>query len=371
MPIPFLNLAAQYRALRPELDRAVRRVFERGQFVLGPEVEAFEREMASTCGAAHAVGVASGTDALELSLRALGVGPGDEVLTSVYSFFATAGAIVAAGAIPVFVDIAPDTYCLDASLLPRHLTRKTRVIIPVHLYGHPCDMDAIMRFARAHRLKVIEDCAQAIGARYRGRPVGSFGDAAALSFYPTKNLGGAGDGGMVVANDARVAERIRLLRAHGSRTRYRHEVLGTNSRLDELQAAVLRVKLKQLSRWNAARRRAARLYTRLLRRAGMSASDLPAERAGCQHVYHLYCVRVPRRDQVAASLARAGIATQVCYPSTLADQPALRGVVPGGRRYPVASAAAKEILALPLYPELTDTQARSIANALARAVRHP
>lgn len=368
--IPFLDLTAQYRALRPELESAVRRVFERGQFILGAEVEALEREVASACAAAHAVGVASGTDALELSLRALGIGPGDEVLVPVYTFFATAGAVIAAGATPVFVDIASDTYCLDPSLLSRHLTRKTRAIIPVHLYGHPCDMDAIGRFARAHRLKVVEDCAQAIGASYRGKPVGSFGDAAAFSFYPTKNLGGAGDGGMVVTKDRRVAERVRLLRAHGSRTRYRHEILGTNSRLDELQAAVLRVKLRHLDRWNAARRRLAQRYTRHLRQAKLAGVTLPAERAQSRHVYHLYCVELPARDRVAAALGRAGITTQVCYPSTLADQPALRGLVRGRAAYPVAQAAAARILALPLYPELPLRVLDTVVSRLVGAAGH-
>ncbi|MBI4340976.1 MAG: DegT/DnrJ/EryC1/StrS family aminotransferase, partial [Candidatus Omnitrophica bacterium] len=235
--IPLLDLRAQYRSIKPEIDAAIQRVLDSGHFILGPEVEALEREIAAYCGATHAVGVASGTDALELSLRALGIGAGDEVITTAFSFFATAEAIVAVGAIPVFVDIELQTYNLDPEQVAAAVTPRTTAILPVHLYGHPCAIEPIMATAKRHGLKVIEDCAQAIGAQVHGKRVGSFGHAAALSFFPSKNLGGYGDGGMVVTNDAKVADAVKLLRVHGSRRRYWHEQLGRNSRLDELQAA--------------------------------------------------------------------------------------------------------------------------------------
>jgi dTDP-4-amino-4,6-dideoxygalactose transaminase len=360
--VPLVDLQAQYRAIKPGIDRAIQRVLDRGQFILGPEVEALEHELARYCGTRDAVGVASGTDALELSLRACGIGPGDEVLTTAFSFFATAGAIVAVGAIPVFVDIEPVTYNLDPAALASRMTSRTKAILPVHLFGHPCDLDAVLRLARKHRLAVIEDCAQAIGARYRGRRVGSFGTAGVLSFYPSKNLGGYGDGGMVVTSDRRVADRVRLLRVHGSSSRYRHTALGTNSRLDELQAAILRVKLPHLNRWTQARRRAAARYAGAFRACGTSGVILPGERPGCEHVYHLYSVRVRGRDRVQRALAKQGIATQVAYPSTLPSQPALAPYRKG--QFPRAEQAAREILALPMYPELTPSLIERIARAV-------
>ena len=364
--IPLLDLQAQYRAIKPEVDRAIQRVLDRGQFVLGPEGEALEREVAAYCGVAHAVAVASGTDALELSLRALRVGPGDEVITTAFSFFATAEAIIAAGARPVFADIDVTSYNLDPDDVERRITRRTKAILPVHLFGHPCVMNRLMAIAKSHRLKVIEDCAQAIGARFRGRRVGSFGDAGCLSFYPTKNLGGYGDGGMVVTNNRALAEQIRLLRTHGSRVRYRHLLIGTNSRLDELQAAVLRVKLPHLDRWNDARRRLARRYTSLITRQGLSDVTPPDELPGSRHVYHLYSVRLRWRDRVRAVLARQGIASQVYYPETLPSQPALRG-----RRvsYPHAEALCRDVLSLPLYPGLTEQAIDRVVAALTRAIR--
>ena len=367
MTIPLIDLKAQYRAIKTEIDRAIRRVVEGSQFILGPEVESLERELAVYCGTRYAVGVASGTDALELSLRACGIGPGDEVLTTAFSFFATAGAIAAVGAVPVFVDIEPATYNLDPDELALRVTRRTKAIIPVHLFGHPCGMDAVLRLARKRHLAVIEDCAQAIGARFRGRRVGSFGTAAALSFYPSKNLGGYGDGGMVVTNDRRVAERVRLLRVHGSKARYRHTVLGTNSRLDELQAAVLRVKLRRLDRWNQARRRHAARYTAAFQDLGLTEVGLPRELLGCEHVYHLYSVRLRRRDRVQRALTLDGIATQVAYPSTLPSQPALASFRRG--RFPRAEQAARQILALPMYPELTPLLIERVARALSRALK--
>jgi dTDP-4-amino-4,6-dideoxygalactose transaminase len=367
-PIPLVDLKAQYRAIKPAIDQAIQRVLASGQFVLGPEVAALEREFTAFCRTRYAVGVASGTDALELSLRACGIKPGDEVLTTGYSFIAAAEAILAVGAIPKFVDIDPVNYALDPAALAARVTRRTTAIIPVHLFGHPCDLDAVGRVARRHKLAVIEDCAQAVGATFRGRPVGSFGDAAAFSFYPSKNLGGYGDGGIVVTNRPKLAEWVRLLRAHGSRVQYRHDLLGRNSRLDELQAAVLRVKLRRLRRWNEARRRLAHRYREAFRRQGLYQVVLPQERPRCAHVYHLFCIRTPRRDRVRAALARQGIATQVAYPATLPQQPALRSIVSRADRCPVAERVSREILALPMYPELTASQIARIVRAVSLAL---
>ncbi|MBI4342974.1 MAG: DegT/DnrJ/EryC1/StrS family aminotransferase [Candidatus Omnitrophica bacterium] len=365
--IPLIDLQAQYRSIQREVDAAIRRVVARGQFVLGPEGDALERELAAYCGTRHAVALASGTDALELSLRALGIGPGDEVVTTVFSFFATAEAIIAAGATPVFADIEPQSYTLDPEAAARAVTRRTKAIIPVHLYGHPCDMGRIAALARHRRLQVIEDCAQAIGATWRGRRVGGFGAAGCLSFYPSKNLGGYGDGGMVVTNDARLARALRLLRNHGGRQRYQHLVLGKNSRLDELQAAILRVKLRYLDRWNAARRRHAQRYAAALTRRGLRRAGLPKEQPGCRHVYHLYTIRSSARARLIRALGGQGIATQVAYPSTLAAQPALRPLRLRAGRFPVAERAAREVLALPMYPELTGRAIDRIARVVAQS----
>ena len=365
--LPLIDLQAQYRAIKPDIDRAIGDVLARGQFVLGPEGEALEQELARYCGVRHAAAVASGTDALELALRACGVGPGHEVITTAYSFIATAEAIVAAGAVPVFADIDPRTCNLDPARIEPLVTKRTKAVIPVHLYGHPCEMRAIGRIARRRRLAVVEDCAQAIGARAGGRPVGSFGDAAALSFYPSKNLGAYGDGGMVVTNSARIASQVRLLRVHGGRVRYRHEALGMNSRLDELQAALLRVKLRRLDRWTAARRQAARRYAAAFRAAGLAGRiRLPVERAGCQHVYHLYTVRVNGRDRIQRALAGQGIDTQVAYPGSLPDQPALAAYRRLSPPCPEARRASREVLSLPMFPELSSASIRRIVTAISR-----
>lgn len=380
--IPLVDLTAQYQAVKREVDEAVQRVLASGHFILGPEVEALEREVAAVCGTAQAVGVASGTDALELALRAAGIGSGHEVLTSAYSFIATAETIIAVGATPVFVDIEPASFTLDPALLTARITPRTKAIIPVHLYGHPCAMEPVMEIARQHKLKVIEDCAQAIGAKVGGRPVGGIGSAGCLSFYPTKNLGGCGDGGMVVTNDAGLAEQVRLLRAHGARERYRHLVIGRNSRLDELQAAVLRVKLKHLPEWTKARRAHAQRYAAAFQHSlappskarGVAAPPrldiaLPMERPGCEHVYHLYAIRHPRRDAIQAALTQQGIETQVAYPSTLPAQPALAPWLLAGQAFPVAEAVARDVLALPIYPELTDDTIERIVECVVLAIK--
>jgi dTDP-4-amino-4,6-dideoxygalactose transaminase len=366
--IPLVDLQGQHRSLWPDLDAAIRRVVNRAQFILGPEVEALEREVAAYAGVAHGVGVASGTDALTLALRACGVGPGDEVVTTAFSFFATAGAIAAIGARPVFADIDPATYLLDPQRAAAAVTPRTKALVPVHLYGQACDMAALMSLARARGLKVIEDCAQAIGAQDQGTPVGGFGDAAAFSFFPSKNLGAFGDGGMVLTNEAALAAQVRLLRGHGSREPYRHEILGTNSRLDELQAAVLRVKLRHLDAWNKARCRLAAHYRSLLTREGLAALA-PQERPAGRHVYHLYTIRTPRREAVQAALGRQGIASRAYYPSTLPSQPALQSLAPAAAPCPAAEAAAREVLSLPMYPELPEAAVARIVAAVAAAAR--
>jgi len=367
--IPLVDLGAQYQSLKPEIDQAIQRVLDRGQFILGPEVEALEREVASLCQVAHGIGVANGTDALELALRAIGVGPGDEVITTALSFFATAEAIALVGAVPIFVDIDEATYNLDPALIEPAITPRTKAMIPVHLYGQPCDMDKICAVARQHGLKIVEDCAQAIGATYAGRPVGSFGAAAGFSFYPSKNLGAYGDGGMVVTNDAALAQQVRLWRAHGSTDNATHRFAARNSRLDELQAAILRAKLPHLQAWNQARRRHADTYRRLIKEARLQAIVVPQELPGCTSVYHLFVIRCAARDAIRQALLARGIGAQVHYAASLPQQPALASLRLSADRYPKALRAAQEVLSLPLYPELSDADARRVVDALAEALR--
>ncbi|MBI4356132.1 MAG: DegT/DnrJ/EryC1/StrS family aminotransferase [Candidatus Omnitrophica bacterium] len=365
MSVPFFDLRRQYRVLRPAMDAALRRVCASGAFILGPEGRALESELARLCWVPHAVGTASGTDALELALQALGLGPGDEVITTPLTFIATAQAISHTGARPVFADVDPVTATLDPARVARAMTRRTRAILPVHLYGQPCDMAPLLRLAKRRGLHVVEDCAQAIGATFQGRPVGSFGDAGAFSFYPTKNLGAYGDAGAVVTRSRGLAARLRMLRQHGSADRVRYPMLGRNSRLDELQAAVLRVKLRHLRAWNVARRRHAATYRRLFRRAGIAgAVGLPAERAGRQHVYHHFVIRVRRRDALQRYLEGRGIGCGIYYAPPLHLQPLYR--VLGYRRgeFPVAERFSQEILSLPMYPELTASQLSRVVDAV-------
>lgn len=363
--VVFNDLAAQHAAIADELESAVQRVLRSGWYILGPEVEAFEAEFATWLGlpgGSHAVGVNSGTDALHLALRACGVGPGDDVMTVSHTAVATAAAITLAGARPVFVDIDPATYTLDPARLVNALTPQTRAIIPVHLYGQPADLAPILAFARSHGLVVIEDCAQAHGAHYQNRPVGTWGDLACFSFYPTKNLGAAGDGGMVVSRDSELARRVRGLREYGwsAGERYVSRELGFNSRLDELQAAVLRVKLRHLERWNARRQTLADGYGDLLVDAGVTR---PAVRPGSTHVYHLYVVRHPRRDTLRQTLHAQGIATLVHYPVPIHQQPAYQFLSPAAG-LPVTETIAGEIVSLPLYPEMTDEAIVAVAAAV-------
>jgi dTDP-4-amino-4,6-dideoxygalactose transaminase len=367
--IPILDLQAQYLALKPELDAAMQRVAASGHYILGPEVKALEQELAAYCDCKHAVGVANGTDALHLALRALKLGPGDEVLTTPFTFIATTEAIGMVGAKPVFVDIDPDTFNLDPKLIEAAITPRTKVILPVHLYGQPCDMDPIMAIARKHGLRVVEDCAQAIGATYKGRKVGSFGDLGCLSFFPSKNLGCFGDGGMVVGNDQALVDRVEMLRRHGGKVKYLHSELGMNSRLDELQAAILKVKLKHLEEWTAARRRIAYRYNELLKDAPgiITPQEIPEVRA----VYHQYTVRLASggsqaRDRLQAALKEAGVQTMIYYPVPLHLQEVHADLGLKAGRFPRTEAVAAAVLSLPIFPELAgqdqDVVARELKN---------
>lgn len=364
--IPQIDLTRQHAALRPELLEAVERVLASSRFILGAEGEALEAEVAALSGVRHGVGVASGTDALHLGLRALDVGPGDEVITPAFSFVASASAVLHAGARPVFVDIDLETFTLDPARVERAITPRTKAIIPVHLYGHPCDMDPLLAIARRHRLAVIEDAAQAVGASYAGRTVGSFGDLACLSFYPTKNLGACGDGGMVVTDREDLAERLRRLRNHGSRAKYQHSELGYSSRLDELQAALLRVKLRHLPVWTAARRRLAARYSALLAELPLT---LPHERPPAMHVYHHYTVLSPRRDDLAKALMDQGVGTALHYPLPIPGQPLFRSLCgPTQAECPRAWQASREVLSLPCFAELTAPEIDAVAQAFLQAM---
>jgi dTDP-3-amino-3,4,6-trideoxy-alpha-D-glucose transaminase len=358
------DAAAQYRELRAEIDAAVGRVLGGERYILGPEVEAFEAEFARYCGTAHAVGVGNGTEAIALSLLACGVGPGDEVLTAPNTSPFTALAITMTGARPAFVDVDARTHTLDPSRVEAALTERVRAIIPVHLYGQPAAMGPILELARARGISVIEDACQAHGARYEGRPVGSLGDMAAFSFYPTKNLGAVGDGGAVVTSDGPLAERVRMLRDGGRVDRDRHAVRGINSRLDELQAAILRVKLGHLDAWNDHRRKLAALYRR-----GLASADvaLPLEAPYAHHVYHLFVIQSPERDALRRRLATNGIDSLVHYPIPLHEQEAFRdlGYVRG--TFPRAEHGSASVLSLPLFPQLTDAQVERVCHVVVEA----
>jgi dTDP-4-amino-4,6-dideoxygalactose transaminase len=363
--IPLVDLKAQYLSIKDEIDAAIQRCIDRATFILGPEVAAFEEEFAAFCGVRHAVGVDSGTAALHLALRILGVGPGDEVVTTAYTFIATAEVVSLVGARPVFVDIDPRTYNMDPAKLEEAITPRTRAIIAVHLAGQPADMDPILDVARRHGLPVIEDAAQAHGATYRGRPVGTLGDLACFSFYPGKNLGCYGDGGALVTDRDDYADQARLLRDHGRRSKYEHLVTGYGYRLDALQAAILRAKLPHLHEWNERRRAHAAAYAELLRPLGVG---LPQELPGARSVYHLYVVRVPARDQVFASMRERGIGVGIHYPIPLHLQPVYRDLGYREGDFPEAERAAREVLSLPMYPELTRAQMERVAAALAEAL---
>ena len=370
--IPVLDLVRQTQAIRAEVDAAVDAVLRSGQFILGPNVEAFETEFARYVGARYAVGVASGTDALELALRALNVGPGDEVITTPFTFVATAEAISCVGATPLFADIEPATYLLDPAHVERAITPRTKAILVVHLYGGPARLDAFERLARERRVHLIEDCAQAIGSRYRGRHVGTVGVMGCFSFFPSKTLGAFGDGGMVVTGEERLAQRIRRLRVHGSARKYEHEEIGRNSRLDELQAAILRVKLRHLEAWVETRRTVAHRYHEGLQ--DVAQVDLvvrPVEPPDGRHSYHLYTIAVPERDTVQEALRRQGIATAVHYPLPLHRQPVYASTPAGAARCPQADAAAGRVLSLPCFPELRPEEIATVVRAVRQAVHRP
>jgi dTDP-4-amino-4,6-dideoxygalactose transaminase len=366
--IPLVDLRAQYNSIKGEIDEAVGRVLEGGQFILGPEVKALEGEIAAYCGVKYAVGVASGTDALHLALLACGLKPDDEVITTPFTFAATTEAIAHCGAKPVFADIDPLTFNLNPAGIESCITGKTRAILPVHLYGQSADMGPILEIARRCNLRVIEDCAQALGAEYRGRKVGSLGDAGCLSFFPSKMLGAYGDGGMVITNDAAIAERVVMLRNHGTHQKYHHLIPGFNSRLDEIQAAVLRVKMKHLSAWIRKRREKATLYAELL--GGVGGIVTPGEAPHRLHVFNYYTVRVQKqRDELQKYLASQGVASTVYYPVSLHLQGVCRemGHKPGD--FTESERAEREVLSLPIYPEMEEGQVGTVAGIISDFLR--
>ena len=363
MRVPFVDLQLQHQHLSGEMNARVQEVVTRGDFVLGAAVERFETSFAEYLGVKHAIGVGTGLDAIELGLRAHGIGPGDEVITAANTFIATVLAIAAVGARPVLVDALPDTYNIDPVAVAAAVGPRTKAIVPVHLYGQPADMDGILAVARRHHLMVIEDAAQAHGARYRDRRAGGLGHAAAFSFYPSKNLGAWGDGGMVVTGDDDVAARLRLLRNYGQRVKYHHAVAGTNSRLDTVQAAVLGVKLPHLDGWNGARRRHAASYATLLSGRVQTPVALPH----VEHVYHVYVVETDRREALQKTLRERGIDSGIHYPVPIHLQEAFAHLGHRKGEFPVTEKAAARILSLPMYPELTEAQLAHVATAVCDA----
>jgi dTDP-4-amino-4,6-dideoxygalactose transaminase len=366
--IPLLDLKAQYAPLREEIRAAVDRVMDSQVFIMGPEVQALEQEVAAYSQCRYGIGMSSGTDALLAALMAVDIGPGHEVITTPYTFFATAGCIARLGARPVFVDIDPRTYNIDTQQLADKITRATRAIIPVHLFGQMADMTPILALAERHGLCVIEDAAQAIGAELDGRRAGSLGQMGCFSFFPSKNLGGFGDGGMVVTNDPSLAAKLDILRKHGSQPKYYHQMIGGNFRLDALQAVVLRIKLQHLDAWTAARQRNADRYQALFAAAGITEAaglQLPYTAPARRHIYNQYVVRVPRRDQMLEHLKQARIGTEVYYPVPLHLQECFRGLGYGVGDFPASEAAAQSTLALPIYPELSATMQARIVETIA------
>lgn len=358
--IPCANPKAQYLSYRDDINSAIQRVLDSGWYVLGEEVIRFEKEFAQFNAVSHAVGVGSGTDALHIALRALDIGQGDEVITTAHTAVATASAIDLAGAKPIFVDIEPDFFTIDPDLIEDAITPKTKAIIPVHIYGQPCDMDAIMRIAQKHDLKVIEDCAQAHGAKYNHKRVGSIGDVGCFSFYPTKNLGAIGDGGALVTNDDQLGKKIKLIREYGWEERYISSKEGWNSRLDELQAAILRVKLKNLDKDNNFRQQHAKKYNELLKDLPI---ELPKKRETCTHVYHLFVIKVDKRDRLKEYLGKNGVNTTIQYPVPVHQQKYFQNLC-DEQSLPVTEKAAKNILSLPMYPELEEKEINKVSNIL-------
>lgn len=361
MPVPFIDLKQQYLAIKDEILSAVDSVFESAQFVLGKEVAAFEEEFAAFCGVPHAVAVNSGTSALHLALLAAGVGPGDEVITVPFTFVATAAAVVYTGAKPVFVDVDPVTYTMDPARIEAAITPRTRAILPVHLYGNPADMDPILQVARQHSLTVIEDAAQAHGAEYKGRRCGSMGELGCFSFYPGKNLGAYGEGGLVTTSHPELARKIRMLRDWGAEKKYQHVLKGFNYRMEGVQGAVLRVKLRYLEAWTEARRAHAAAYNKLLTGDGLT---LPTEIAGNRHVYHVYAVLTPQRQELMESLTSQGVQTGIHYPIPVHLLPAYSDLNYVAGDFPVCERIAAQELSLPMFPELTDSQIEAVGQAV-------
>jgi dTDP-4-amino-4,6-dideoxygalactose transaminase len=367
MIIEFVDLKRQYRPLREEILSGIERVLDGMNLFLGENVYRLEEEFAAYCGTAHAIGVGSGTDALHLALRAVGIGPGDEVITVANTFFATVEAIALCGARPVFVDIDPVTYTMDPSLIEAAITPRTKAIVPVHLYGHPADMDPIIAISRRHGLSIVEDACQAHGAEYKGVRIGSFGDAAAFSFYYSKNLGAYGEGGMVVTNDRDTATNVQMLRNHGSKERYQHALLGVNARLDEIQAAVLRVKLPRLDSWNAARRTWAEEYSRRL--ADLEDVVTPAVQPYAKHVFHLYVIRTRDRERLQRWLKSHGVSTGIHYPVPVHLQEACAGLGYSPGSLPKTEAAARQILSLPMFAELNVDEVAYVCQTIRDHIR--
>jgi len=365
MQIPMVDLAIQYRELKDSIDKAVANVLETTQFILGPQGSAFEQEMAGYLGVKHAIGVSSGTDALHLALRAAGLGAGDEVITSPFTFIATAEAIAYVGATPVFVDIDPRTFNLDISLVEAAITPRTRAVLPVHLFGQPADLAPLQELCTARNLLLIEDCAQSCGAAYGERMTGAWGDFGCYSFFPSKNLGCFGDGGLISTNSDELAAQVRMLRNHGSRQRYHHAVIGYNSRLDDLQAAILRVKLQHLDRFNRQRREHAHLYSQLLGELGIEA---PYEDGKGVHVYHQYTILTDRRQELQAALTEAKIASAVYYPIPLHRQEVFADIC-REVSFPVSEQVASRVLSLPIYPELTRAQVERVVMVIAGVLK--
>lgn len=359
--IPFVDLKAQHDSIRKELFDTITQIIDTSSFIMGPAIKDLERDFAEFCGCKHAIGCSSGTSALNLALWALDIGPGDEVITIPHTFIATTEAISVRGAKPVFVDIDPATYTMDSSKLEAAITPATKAIIAVHLYGHPTDMDPLLEIARKHNLKVVEDCAQAHGAEYKGRRVGSLGDIGCFSFFPGKNMGAMGDAGAITTNDDDLATLVNKLRNHGRLGKYEHEMVGYNERLDTLQAAILNVKLPHLNDWNSLRRKHADEYREALADADI---ELPTVASGCTHVYHLFVIRHPNRDGLQKFLKEKGIATGVHYPLPLHMQPAYQDLGYKVGDFPETEKAANEILSLPMFPEMTAEQIKEIADAI-------
>jgi len=363
LKIPILDLSPQYQSLKTEIYSAIDRVLESGQFIMGPDVKQFEQEVAAYLGVKHAIAVNSGTDALVIGLRSLGIGAGDEVITTPFSFFATAESISSVGATPIFVDIDPQTFNIDPANIKDKITLRTRAIMPVHLYGNPAAMTQIMEIAQENGLKIIEDCAQSFGARYNGKMTGSIGDVGAYSFFPSKNLGAYGDGGLIATNDDAIADLAKMLRVHGAKKKYHNEIIGYNSRLDTLQAAILRVKLPHIDEWNAGRRRVASLYTQLL-------ADIPevvAPEVVTGHVFHQYTIRILKgdRDKVASTLAAQGISTMIYYPIPQDQLPIYAGKYPPN---PISDELGTQVLSLPIWPELDEVTITRIIDSLKLAI---